>query len=80
MNVKIVLGHYTNYDNNRLQVKTVDRVIECTASQLTSGRNEISDSINAFWNSTSNYMHGKFVDYYEVPDVFQPELLTEQTK
>lgn len=77
MNVKIVMGHYTNYNNNLFQVKTVDRVINTTVHMLISGKNEITETVQMFWNTPSTYMYGKFIDYYEVPDVFQPELLTE---
>lgn len=78
MNIKVVMGHYTNYSNNRFQAKTVDRVINTTANMLISGRNDVTEAIARFWdNNSSVFMHGKFVDYYEVPDVFQPELLTE---
>lgn len=80
MNVKVVLGHYTNYDYNSFQVKTVDRVINTTVQVLTSGVNEVTTSIQLFWVGGSNHPYGKFIDYYEVPDVFQPELLTEQTR
>lgn len=75
MKIKIVMGHYTPYDN-RFQVKTVDRVIDTTAQELIITNSPINVLVNNFWQ----FHNGKFVDFYEVPDVFQPELLTENTK
>jgi hypothetical protein len=76
MNVKVILGHYTTYDlSNMLQVKTVERVINTTAAELCAGKTEVNIDIQRFWAAYNNTQ--KFVDYYEAPDVFQPELLSE---
>lgn len=77
MNIKVVMGHFSYYAGNQFQVKTVDRVIHTTGKELVISTSDVNVAIQTFWQYTSNTLYGKFVDFYEVPDVFQPELLTE---
>lgn len=71
MKVKIVFSYVASQQH---YIKMVYRVIDTTEAHIND--REILDQINLYFEKM-NSLPSKCIDFYYVPDIFQPELLSE---